>query len=204
MTRHGLGDQRQAVLDFSRVGTIEPAKFAGVRKVGAFIRFTIGAFALLAPPITDLAAAQERPGPAAEFAAGWVGFADDGIVSESLVGATTRWYLLPRISLGPAVVYIHGNNHSHLMVTGNVTWDLLAPANGRPASITPFFVVGGGVFQTRETFFSETFTSNEGAFTAGGGVRALVGDRVTVGIDACVGWELHLRLNGSIGLQMGR
>ena len=167
-------------------------------------RVAIGAFALLAAPMAGLAAAQDRPGPAAELVAGWVGFADDGIASESLVGGAARWYLLPRISVGPEVVYLRGDNHSHLIVTGNVTWDLLAPTNGRPPSITPFFVVGGGVFQTRETFFSGTFTSSEGAFTAGGGLRALVGDRVTVGIDARVGWELHLRLNGSIGLRLGR
>ena len=90
------------------------------------------------------------------------------------------------------------------MVTGNATWDLLAPTNGRPPSITPFFVVGGGVFQTRETFFSGTFTSSEGAFTAGGGVRAVVSDRVTIGADARVGWELHIRVNGSVGLRLGR
>jgi hypothetical protein len=50
--------------------------------------------------------------------------------------------------------------------------------------------------QSCESFFAETFTSSEGAFTAGGGVRALVGDRVTIGVDMRVGWELHLRLNG--------
>jgi len=38
----------------------------------------------------------------------------------------------------------------------------------------------------------------------GGGVRALVGDRVTIGIDARVGWELHVRVNGLVGLQLGR
>ena len=83
----------------------------------------MSALALTAAPMTGLAAAQDRPGPAAEFAGGLVGFADDGIVSESLVG---------------------------------------------------------------------------------GGVRALVGDRVTVGVDARVGWELQLRLNGSIGVRLGR
>jgi hypothetical protein len=45
---------------------------------------------------------------------------------------------------------------------------------------------------------------NEGAFTAGGGVRALVGPRVFVGAEARVGWELHLRLNGIIGVRLGR
>jgi hypothetical protein len=176
----------------------------GVRDAKALARAAISALALLVLTMTDVAVAQERPGPAVEFAAGWVGFADDGIVSESLVGGGARWYVLPRVSLGPELVYLHGDNHSHLMVTGNVTWDLLAPTNGRPPSIAPFVVVGGGVFQTRETFFSETLTSSEGAFTAGGGIRALVGDRVTVGIDARVGWELHLRVNGLVGLRLGR
>jgi hypothetical protein len=177
---------------------------ARVPIVGTFVRLAIGALALLAPPMADLATAQDRPGPAAEFAAGWVGFADDGIVSEGLLGGAARWYLLRRISVGPEVVYIHGDNHSHLIVTGNVTFDVFAPNNRRPRHVTPFLVAGGGVFQTRESFFTGTFTSSEGAFTAGGGVRVLVGDRVTVGADMRVGWELHLRVNGLIGLRLGR
>jgi hypothetical protein len=172
--------------------------------VGPFLRLAVGALALSVLPMADLAAAQELPRPAAEFAAGWVGFADDGIVSEGLVGGVARWYVLPRIGVGPEVVYILGDNHSHLIVTGNVTFDLFAPTSGRPRPITPVLVVGGGVFQTRESFSTETFTSSEGTFTAGGGVRALVTDRVTVGVDMRVGWELHLRVNGSLGLRLGR
>jgi len=103
-----------------------------------------------------------------------------------------------------AVVYIHGAHHSHLVVTGNVTWDLLAPTNRRPHRVTPYLVAGGGVFQTREQFFDGTYTSSEGAFTAGGGVRALVADRVTLGFDVRVGWETHIRIGGFIGLQLGR
>lgn len=90
------------------------------------------------------------------------------------------------------------------MVTGNVMWDIFGPMNGRPRPVTPFLVVGGGLFQTRESFLRRTFTSREGAFTAGGGVRVLVGNRVTVGVDTRVGWELHLRISGSIGLRLGR
>ena len=161
-------------------------------------------FVLLATPMADLATAQDRPGPAAELAAGWVGFADDGIVSESLVGGAARWYLLPRVSVGPELVSIHGAHHSHLVVTGNVTWDLLAPTNRRPPTVTPFLVAGVGVFQTREQFFNGTFTSSEGAFTVGGGVRALVGDRVTVGLEMRLGWETHIRINGLVGLHLGR
>ena len=164
----------------------------------------IFAFVVLIAPMADLAAAQNRPGLAAELATGWVGFADDGIVSESLVGGAARWYLLPRVSVGPELVYISGPHHSHLVLTGNVTWDVLAPTNGRPRRVTPFLVAGGGIFQTREHLFTGTYTSNEGAFTVGGGVRALVAERVTLGFDVRVGWEPHIRVNGLIGLQLGR
>jgi hypothetical protein len=164
----------------------------------------IFAFVVLAAPMVHVAAAQDRPGPAVELAAGWVGFADDGIVSEGLVAGAARWYLLPRVSVGPEFVYLHGAHHSHLVLTGNVTWDVLGPVNRRPRPFTPFLVAGGGLFQTREQFFNDTFTSNEGAFTAGGGVRALVGDRVTAGVDVRLGWETHIRINGLVGLQLGR
>ena len=172
--------------------------------VGQRARVAIVVFLLLAAPMTHLAVAQDRPGPTVDLAAGWVGFADDGIVSEGLVGGAARWYLLPRVSVGPELVYVYGTNHSHLVVTGNVTWDLLTPTNRHPRAVTPFLVAGGGVFQTREHLFNGTYTSSEGAFTAGGGVRALVADRVTLGLEARVGWELHIRINALIGLQLGR
>lgn len=68
----------------------------------------------------------------------------------------------------------------------------------------PFLVIGGGLFQTRESFDAAGFTHSEGAFTAGGGVRDAVGNRVTVGVDARVGWETHLRVSGVIGVRPGR
>ena len=176
----------------------------GAVLVGECAKGTILVFVLLAAPMADLAAAQDRPGPAVEFAAGWVGFADDGIVSESLVGGDARWYVLPRVSVGPELVYIHNAHHSHLVLTGNVTWDMLAPTNRRPRRLTPFLVAGGGVFQTRERLFTGTYTSSEGAFTAGGGVRALLGDRVILGFELRAGWEPHVRITGLIGWQFGR
>ena len=170
----------------------------------ALVRVAIGALAVLAPPMAEPAVGQDRPGAVAEFAAGWVGFADDGIPSEGLIGGAARWYLLPRISIGPEVVYIQGRNHSHLVMTGNLTWDIVSPIEGRPPRVTPFLVAGGGLFRTHEMLFRGRYASSDGAFTAGGGVRALVGDRITVGVDTRVGWELHLRINGSIGLRLGR
>lgn len=91
------------------------------------------------------------------------------------------------------------------MLTGNVTFDLVRPANGEPRAVTPFVVVGGGLFRTRESVRNnEVFTSSEGAFTAGGGVRALVGKYAIVGVEARIGWEMHIRLNGILGVRLGR
>src|SRR5687768_12853684 len=63
-----------------------------VRRLFKAVLFASG---LLAVPMASLAAAQDRPGPSFEVTAGWVGFADDGIVSETLGGGAARWYLLP-------------------------------------------------------------------------------------------------------------
>ena len=71
--------------------------------------------------------------------------------------------------------------------------------------MTPFAVVGAGIFRTREMFANNViFTSTERAFTAGGGVRALAVKYVSVGAEARVGWELHVRLNGFVGVRLGR
>ena len=148
------------------------------------------------------AAAQDRPSPTLDLAAGWVGFADDGIVSEFPVGGGFRWYLSPRISIGPEVTFIAGESHSHQVVTGNLTFDFLAPRNGAPR-VTPFVVVGGGMFRTSEDFANGPYSSTEGAFTVGGGIRAPFGERVAAGIDARLGWEPHLRLTGFISVGLG-
>jgi len=148
--------------------------------------------------------AQERPAPVVEIAAGWLSFPDDGVVREAMVGGAARWYVSPRLGIGPEISYISGRNHSHFIATGNLTWDILSPASGRPRPVTPFLVAGGGLYQTREQFLVGPYRSGEGAFTAGGGIRARVGDRVTAGVDARIGWELHLRVNGLVGVRLGR
>ena len=160
------------------------------------IAIMLGAFA--ASP----AAAQNRPGPVGEFAAGVLMFPDEGVVTEGFVGGAGRFYLSPRISVGPEIAYISGDKHSHLMLTGNMTFDFLRPENGQLRPVTPFAVVGGGLFRSRYIFpENEIFTHNEGAFTAGGGVRARLADRVVAGVEARLGWETHIRLNGFIGVR---
>jgi hypothetical protein len=162
------------------------------------------AIGLLCAPLVREARAQQLPKPAIELAIGTLNFADDGIVTEGFAGGAARFYVLPRISIGPEIAFIEGINHSHMMLTGNVTFDFLRPANGGPRRVTPYAVVGAGLFRTSELFpGTGTFASSEGAFTAGGGVRARVTRNVTLGAEARLGWEAHIRVNGLIGVQFG-
>lgn len=170
---------------------------------GSVRTLLLASWCLAAPGLCGVTFAQARPSPALDVSAGWVGFADDGIVSETAVGGDARFYLSPRFAVGPELLFIGGDNHSHLVFTGNVVFDLVAPRAGQPAPVTPFLVAGGGLFQTRESFFGEDVTHTEGAFTAGGGVRAAVSDRVTLGVDARIGWEAHIRLSGTLGVRLG-
>jgi hypothetical protein len=125
---------------------------------------------------------------------GWLAFPDDGVVNEGTVGAAARHYVTRRISLGPELIVVSGSSHSHTMLTGNVTWD----ARDRARRMVPFLTAGGGFFQTRQVFHPEPYVSYDPAFTAGGGVRANVNRRMTVGAEARIGWELHLRTNGFV------
>ena len=161
--------------------------------------------ALLLAPLIQRASAQEKPPPAVELATGALLFSDNAVVTEEFVGGSGRVYVTPRVSVGPEISYVSGDDHSHFILTGNVTFDLVQPTGGRPRVVTPFMTLGAGLFRTSEVFPDiETFTSTEGAFTAGGGVRTLIGRRVFVGAEARVGWELHVRLNALFGIQFGR
>jgi hypothetical protein len=142
-----------------------------------------------------------RPGPAVEFLAGYAGFVDDATIDHSIFGAAGRVYLTPRLAVGPELVYMVGpNSDRDLYLTGNLTFDVMAPLQGRPRRVTPFLVVGGGFFQHSDRVGSFSFTSYEGAFTGGGGVRGWITDRVYVLADIRFGWELHMRVNGGIGI----
>jgi hypothetical protein len=147
---------------------------------------------------------QERPHPAFDLAFGSLYFADDGVVREGFAGGAARFYLTPRLSIGPEAAFIVGGNHSHFMLTGNLTCDLLAPVHGVARRVTPFVTAGAGLFRTNQQLFSGPFSHTEGSFTAGGGVRVRVVDRVSAGVEARLGWEMHLRLNGFMTFALGR
>ena len=156
--------------------------------------------AMLAVPLATPAAAQTPQKMAVEFAAGSLFFPDDSVVTEGFLGGAGRFYVRPRVSIGPEIAFVSGEGHSHFMLTGNVTFDFLGPQNGQPRRVTPFAVVGGGIFQTREEFPTGSFTSADPAFTAGAGVRVRLGRSGFAGVETRIGWELHIRLNGLVGV----
>lgn len=144
-----------------------------------------------------------RPAPAIELLAGYAGFVDDATIDHAIVGAAGRVYLAPRVAIGPEFVYMRGpNDDRDLYLTGNLTFDALSPRSGTPRRVTPFLVAGGGFFQHRDRFGAFDFTSYEGAFTVGGGVRGWIGRRVYALADVRFGWELHVRVNGGIGIRL--
>ncbi len=152
--------------------------------------------------VPTLAVAQPAlPAPVVEFTGGYAGFADDATVSHGMLGSAFRVYVTPRLSVGPEVQYMIGpDTDRDLIVTGNATFDLLPPSR----RTTPFVVAGAGLFRHSQQFAGRTFSSTEGAFTGGGGVRTRISDRVSAAAEVRAGWELHYRVSGTVAVALGR
>jgi hypothetical protein len=85
----------------------------------------------------------------------------------------------------------------NVTLTGNVLFDVRALDRSR--RLTPFLVVGGGVFWGRDLVRGGPFWSNDPAFTAGGGVRVRVSDALSAAAEYRIGWELHQRVSATAG-----
>lgn len=168
-----------------------------------FITLATGT-ALLLLALPAAAAAQPRgplPSPALELTGGYAGFADDATIDHGVIGGALRVHVTPRLSVGPEIQYMIGpGDDRDFIVTGNVTFDVLPP--GR--AVTPFLVGGAGLFHHTDRFVDRSFASTEGAFTGGGGVRGWISDRVYVASELRVGWELHWRLTGTVGIALSQ
>jgi hypothetical protein len=144
-----------------------------------------------------------RPPASIEVFAGHAGFADDATIEHSVFGGAARIYVTPRISLGPEITYMRGpNTDRDWYFLGNLTWDIRHLQAGRPPRVSPFLIIGGGFFTHSDEFPSGTFRSSEGAFAGGGGARVHISDRVYAMGDFRIGWELHYRVTGGIGVSM--
>ena len=147
------------------------------------------------------AAAQETPF-VLDGSIGYTGLVDDATDHFLMFGGALRDYVTHQISLGLEFVYMTGSESIRdraMMMTGNFVFDFY-PLHAR--RVTPFVVGGLGMFWSRESFPSGPFWSSDPAFTAGGGVRARVTDRISAAAEYRLGWELHHRLSGTVSVNL--
>lgn len=172
----------------------------GIRK-----KLAVVAAVLLVPSTPAVvSAASQSAAPEVEAFAGWAGFVDDATIHHTAAGAAARFYVTPRLGIGPEFAYMWGpDDDRDVLLTGNLTFDVFPMRGPEARSVSPFFVVGGGWYQYRDTLPTGAFTASDPAFTAGGGIRAWMNDRICVAGDVRVGWELHLRTGVVVGFRLG-
>ena len=151
---------------------------------------------------SGVAGAQAQRPVVLEGTAGRAGFVDDATKHHALFGVGLRVPIGRRVSVGPEIVVTRAATDDDLFVLGSA-WIDLGPSP-EVAWIVPYVVMGAGYMRHSQRFGSERFVSGEGSFTAGGGVRARVSDRIYLGGDVRVGWELHLRAAGHVGVDLSR
>jgi hypothetical protein len=161
---------------------------------------------LCAPAHTALA--QEKPAPIIEVLVGRSGFIDEVWDYFTAIGGGARWFVTPRLAVGPEVAYLTGEfdglDASHLSVTGNVTFDFVR--NNR--RVVPYVAAGGGYLRQRTLVGRgpgvpglAPFTSGEGTISGGIGVRVAISSRVFVAPEFRLGWEPTTRIVVIVGFR---
>ena len=159
------------------------------------------ALLMASPARLDAQPALNASTAAIDIAGGYAGFIDDALVDHAVVSTTFRYHLTRRISIGPELVYMVGpGNDRDLFLTGNLIFDFLGTAAPRPPAVSPYVVVGGGLMRHTNRFGGRAISAVEGAWTAGGGVRIRLTDRIYALGEFRVGWEPHVRTTGGIGV----
>lgn len=148
-------------------------------------------------------AQEPAPAPVAEVRAGMAAFVDEVPIGHGVAGAAARVYLTQWLSAGPEVFYMVGpGDDRDLFVLGTLTMDVIVPPGGRRRLVTPYVMAGAGIQRHSDRVGRVAFSSVEAAVTAGGGVRFRVGDRVQIGGECRLGWELHAALLGTVGIAL--
>lgn len=169
-----------------------------------FLRIRCVAIATLSiAAVLATAPAGAQPAVAVEVLAGQSAFVDESPIGHFVLGGAARVHLAPRHSLGPEVVYMRGpRSDRDWFLTVNYTFDFVAQGDGHARRrVNPFLVAGAGVMRHSDRFGAATFSSSEGAFTGGGGVRVWLTDHVYALGEARAGWEPHIRFNGGVGVR---
>jgi hypothetical protein len=146
------------------------------------------------------ASAQSSAVPSLTFSGGWAGFVDDGRIDHGAFGGGLEWVPTSRIALGPEVLYMVGpGDDRDLFVLGVARIGIL-PLKSR---VAPFVTLGGGFMTHSDSYYGgQSYSSTEGAFIAGGGVRINASSRVYIAPEFTIGWEPHIRASVSVGIRL--
>jgi hypothetical protein len=156
-------------------------------------RYIAFALVLVAAPAAPTTA--QPPSRALEGAYGGAWFVDEQPIHHHVWSGRFGWPITPRISVGPEAAWMIGpDSDRDFSLTGNVVYTF------RDRGVTPYIVGGAGLFRHSEQFNGRPFTSTEGTFTAGAGVRVPIGRGWYLAPDVRVGWELHSRIQLGIGI----
>jgi len=143
--------------------------------------------------------AQDHP-VIAEGHVGYASFVDDAPIEHSVLGAGARVFVTPRVAIGPEFTFMRGPGISRVwFLTGNATIDLVDSSQTR-RRVVPYVIAGGGFARIKTQVGTGPFTSGEGTFTGGGGVRLSPGGGWFIAPEFRLGWELHWRVGASVGV----
>ena len=154
------------------------------------------------------ALAQEQPAAIVELVVGRSGFVDEAWDYFTTVGGAARWFITPRLAIGPEVAYMRGSfDASNLSVTANLTFDVV-PDNGERRTV-PYVVAGGGYLRQRTLVGRgpgvpglESFVSGEGTVSVGFGARVQLNSRLFIAPEFRLGWEPEMRIGVTVGVRM--
>lgn len=160
------------------------------------VRSAVAIILLLVLPA--VARAQSAATPALTLTGGWAGFADDGLINHGAFGVGAEWVPTDHLSIGPELLYMVGpRSDRDLMLLGTARVGILSLRS----PVAPFVTVGGGMMTHTDKFGGESYSSTEGGFIFGGGVRINASPRVFVAPEFVMGWEPHMRVSVTVGIR---
>ena len=139
------------------------------------------------------------PVPGVTVSGGYAGFIDEGLIDHGTLGAGAEWVLTRHVAVGPEVIYAIGpGSDRDLFVLGVVRAGVLPYS--RP--VVPFVTAGAGLMRNSMSFRGSSFSSSEGAFVFGGGVRLRLSSRAFGAPEFVFGWEPHVRVGVTAGFTL--
>jgi hypothetical protein len=148
-----------------------------------------------------LPAAAQAPSavPNLTFTGGYAAFVDDGRIDHGAFGAGAEWVVTRHIALGPEVLYMVGPDSDRDLFVVAVARIGILPFT---SPVSPFVTAGAGLLRHSDDIYGQSFSSNEGAFIVGGGVRIAASPRVFIAPEFTLGWEPHMRVSVNVGVSL--